>query len=89
MISCSRLSTISGGVPAGANRPFHIVTSYPGRPASAIVGTSGAAAVRVAPVTAMAVSLPIFTCCMTDDAGANMACVRPAITSVIPSIEPL
>ena len=47
--------------PAGANRPYHNVTSYPGRPASAMVGIVGAAEERFAVVTAIAFTFPAAT----------------------------
>ena len=40
-------TTTSRGVAAGANTPNHATVSKPGRPASAIVGTSGSSAERV------------------------------------------
>src|SRR5215207_3631126 len=40
------LAMISSGVPAGATRPNQPIDSYPGRPASAKVGTSGSDATR-------------------------------------------
>ena len=43
--------TISGGVLAGTKNAYHPDTSKPGRPASAIVGTSGTAGARFADVT--------------------------------------
>ncbi|MNY56923.1 hypothetical protein D3C86_1930540 [compost metagenome] len=52
------MSTTGAGVPRGAYRPDHAVTSKPGRPASAIVGRSGAAGLRSAEVTAMPCSRP-------------------------------
>ncbi|CFO37490.1 Uncharacterised protein [Bordetella pertussis] len=45
-------STRSGGRPAGANRPYHASSCSPGRPASAVVGTSGSAASRCGEATA-------------------------------------
>ena len=43
---------MAAGVRAGRNRPHHGATSNPGRPDSAIVGSSGAALTRSAVVTA-------------------------------------
>ena len=53
--------TIAGGVPVGANSPYQLSSSYPGRPDSATVGTPGKAGVRCSVVTASALSLPLFT----------------------------
>ena len=50
------------GVPAGATRPHHEPTSYPGSPASATVGTSGKMRDRRALATASARNAPAFTC---------------------------
>lgn len=55
------LAMASGGVPAGANRPTQASSSKPGRPASAVVGTSGSMGWRVLLVTARALSLPVCT----------------------------
>ena len=40
------------GVPLGADRPNQIVTLNSGKPASAVVGTSGSMGERLLPVTA-------------------------------------
>jgi len=60
--SALSLATMSLGVAAGAATPIHALYSYPARPDSANVGTSGAAATRCLPVTARARSFPAFTC---------------------------
>ena len=54
----ARRSTIGGGVPAGATRPITSSVSWPARPLSAMVGTSGAMGERCALVTANARSVP-------------------------------
>ena len=59
--SCRRCST-AGGVPAGAIRAFHSEISQSLTPASAMVGTSGAAGERWALVTASARTLPPRAC---------------------------
>ena len=41
--------TIAAGVPARATMPYHEVTSNPGRPLSATVGTSGSCGLRLGP----------------------------------------
>ena len=43
---------IGRGVPLGAERPNQTVSLNAGRPASAVVGTSGSIGERVSPVTA-------------------------------------
>ena len=54
------------GVLAGANRPNQAVTSNPGKPDSATVGTFGSSDVRRGPVTASARRRPLSMCCSTD-----------------------
>ncbi len=46
------------GVPGGSQHPSHWRASYPGTPASSIVGMSGAPTVRLSLVTPSARSLP-------------------------------
>src|SRR5689334_10284487 len=48
-------------VPAGTSRPYHVVYSKPGMPASAIVGTSGSVSARFALVTPKLRSFPDLT----------------------------
>src|ERR1700686_1939147 len=62
LISRDSAATISGGVPAGASRPNQTLVSKPGRPASAMVGTSGVIAARLDCATASATSSPDCTC---------------------------
>ena len=50
------------GVFAGANTTYHALISKPGKPASIMVGTSGASGERLALVTARALSAPDLTC---------------------------
>src|SRR6202030_2396253 len=76
------LSTISGGVPAGAIRPNQMLVSKSGMPASAMVGRLGAMLGRFAAAEASAISLPASTCAITAEAGENITAVRPAIRSV-------
>ena len=53
-------STMGLGVPAGATRPYQLLTSKPGRPASLKLGTSGTAGERACPDTASALSRPLL-----------------------------
>ena len=55
--AAASLSTMAGGVPAGAKMPFHSATSNPGS-ASPIAGTLGRRAARALVVTPRARSLP-------------------------------
>ena len=50
------------GVPAGANSAFQAENWKSGKPASAVVGTSGTAALRAGEATAKALMPPAFTC---------------------------
>ena len=56
-ISALRRSTISFGRPAGPTTACQVETSKPGKPDSAMVGTSGAIAERFAVVTASGAQL--------------------------------
>lgn len=58
LISPLSFVTIGAGVPAGARIPHQLIDSYPGTPASAIVGTSGRIALRFAPPVPRALSFP-------------------------------
>lgn len=58
-ISLEILSTISFGVPAGANSPVQPVISNAGRPASAKVGACGKGGARIFPEIARGLSLPL------------------------------
>src|SRR5262249_4946722 len=51
-VSALSLLTISGRVLAGTNKACHDEASYPGMPASAMVGNSGATGSLLTPVTA-------------------------------------
>jgi hypothetical protein len=54
-----------------------------------MVGTSGAAAERVAPVMATAFSAPLFTCGSADSMVSNMMGTWPPITSCSAGALPL
>ena len=61
VISVSSFDMIGAGVPGGAKRPYHDVTSYPGTPDSATVGTLGSSGERALLVTASGRSRPDWT----------------------------
>jgi hypothetical protein len=61
IIAAFSLFMTGRGVPAGATMPFQLFASYPGKPASATVGTSGNALARRSPATAIARSLAFLT----------------------------
>jgi len=75
-----RRSCTSAGRPAGAKTPCQPVMTTPGRPASARVGTSGSAAMRFSPVTAMARSLPSLICGMAG--GGGMGTLQALLTEL-------
>ncbi|KAG1524072.1 hypothetical protein G6F50_018558 [Rhizopus delemar] len=60
-IACDSLSLTAGGVPAGANTAVQDPDCAFFTPASSMVGTSGMAGDRAAPVTASARNLPPVT----------------------------
>src|SRR2546426_530899 len=64
--SAFRRAMISGGVLAGANRPFHDSASKPGKPDSANVGTLGSWGRRLTEATAMGRGLPLLRCGNAD-----------------------
>ena len=53
--------TISGLMPVGAKRPYQVVTTSSGMPASAVVGTFGSVATRSVAITASARMRPALT----------------------------
>src|SRR5476649_2193961 len=57
-VSRLRRAIVSGGVPFGANRPYHMSTSAPFSPCSIRVGVSGSCGRRLGLPTASAFSLP-------------------------------
>src|SRR5262249_27235993 len=82
-------ATASAGLPAGAAIPYQPVTSKPGRPLSATVGTSGASCERLVEVTASARSLPEAARGIALTAGANIMRICPLRRSVIAGTAPL
>src|SRR4029450_7763746 len=87
--SAFHLATIGAGVPAGANRPYHVEISKPGKPASDIVGNSGARLDRFAVVTASARNLPPLTCAIALARLSNMNWVSPARSACVAGAAPL
>src|SRR5262249_11681040 len=81
-VSACILEMISAGVLAGTKKANHDEVSYPGPPASAMVGPSGAAATRAAVVTPSARICPDRTSGRPEAMTANVQSTRPAITSV-------
>jgi len=85
--SCSRVA-IAAGVPAGAKRPTHSLTSKPGRPLSARVGTSGRLGWRRAVATARKRARPDSTTGRADSAVMNTPSRVPAARSRAASAPP-
>ncbi|MOA32589.1 hypothetical protein D3C78_1538230 [compost metagenome] len=71
---------MAGGVPAGASRPSQNFTLISGKPAWAIVGTSGICASRSFDVTASAFSFP-ERICGTLASVSNELFTSPAMTA--------
>ena len=88
-ISALRRDTNGCGVRAGSSTPNHGLTSYPGTPDSAIVGTSGKAAVRLRLVTPIGRRRPAFICVITDGMPVKVSCTWPLMVSVIAGVLPL
>ncbi|MNT80476.1 hypothetical protein D3C72_2199370 [compost metagenome] len=68
---------------------YHCGTSTPATPASAKVGRSGSAAIRLDPATATAWIAPDFRCGYTLNRLGNITCVTPAKVSFSAGAEPL
>src|SRR5207244_10058232 len=88
-VSWFHQSTTDRGVPAGANRPNHTPASRTGRPASAIVGTSGAPGLRSREVIASARSLPARTCGIETSTLSNIIETCPPTKSCTAGAAPL
>src|SRR6185436_16145419 len=89
VISCDSLSMMALGVPAGARMPCHDFISYPGKPPSAKVGTSGRETRRLLPEIAMPRALPLFTMGINGSALFMNICTWPPIRSVVAGPAPL
>jgi hypothetical protein len=87
----SRLSRemISGGVRAGANSPYHTVTTRLSTPASFAVGTSGSDGRRLSESTASGRTLPARICGIADATGRITSSTSPEISAIMPTVAPL
>ena len=81
--------TIAGGVLAGAIKLYQFVARYPGKPSSAMVGTSGKSAARLEPVTASARSFPALINGIAVGALAKIAWISPPNKPFIAGPPPL
>ena len=82
MPPAAALPTIGAGVPAGASSPNHDIASKPGKPDSAMVGSSGMLGERMSDVTARARKVPARTIGKIAPAFCSVMVTRPPITSV-------
>ena len=89
LISRLSLSTTGAGVAAGATTPYQVPVSKPGRPDSAIVGTSGRMATRLSDDTASGRILPAFTCGIRVTMLSNCAWNTPPSRSLVAGALPL
>jgi hypothetical protein len=80
---------MSGGVFAGANRPYQVSASKPGRPVSATVGNCAKAGERSAVVTASARNWPPSISDAALATVVNITWICPPIRSVMAGAEPL
>lgn len=83
------LSTIASGVEAGAKKAYQGDTSKSCQPSSAMVGTSGNSADRLALETAKAFSLPASISFLAETTLSNSIVTRPATTSSSAGAMPL
>src|SRR5262249_1065086 len=81
LIALLSMSTTSAGVFFGATRPCQELASYPGRK-SLMIGTSGSASEREAPVTAKARREPARMYAIDDAGPGNITCTCPPSRSV-------
>ena len=87
-ISDANFATVDAGTPDGAHMSSHPTASKPGRPASAKVGMSGAAGIRVVELTPSARTLPSAIWDSAVPVSTNITETWPARTSLKPSGAP-
>jgi hypothetical protein len=80
---------ISAGVAAGTTRPYQLSEVTFGRPASAVVGTSGSVGARLALVTARAFSLPLRMWPRSTGTSKMPICTCPPTRSFTAGAAPL
>ena len=80
---------IGSGVPAGASRPNHGLSSSPPMPASPKVGRLGNVAERFEPVTAIARTLSPRICPTTEGKLVKVIWIWPPMVSVSAPAAPL
>src|SRR6186713_1057000 len=77
------------GVPAGANNPYQLAASYPGRPDSLSVGTSGSAELRCKVETASAFMRPLLICASAAGTDEKIMLTSPPINPITDGALPL
>ena len=82
-------STMAGGVPAGANRPYQEFSSRPEKPCSLKVATLGKAGIRCVPMMPSALSLPALIRARPEVTLAMPTSTRPAEMSPTNEAAPL
>ena len=80
---------MSGGVPVGASKPLHELTSKSGKPSSINVGTFGSCGMRSRPATAIGRNLPARRVVVTPEAVLKPIPTCPPMTSFIAGEAPL
>src|SRR5262249_26689576 len=88
LTSLASRSTTGCGVLAGASSPNHPLSSYPGTPASCMVGTCGIRLKREGDATANILPLPPAASAMAEGGPVNMTPTTPAAMSVMAGAVP-
>src|SRR5262249_28069388 len=83
LTSLASRSTTCCGVLAGASNPNHPLSSYPGTPASCMVGTCGIRLERDGAAVANILPLPPAASAMAEGGPVNMTSTTPAAMSVM------
>src|SRR5262249_13935666 len=88
LTSLASRSTTCCGVLAGASNPNHPLSSYPGTPASCMVGTCGIRLEREGDAIANTLPLPPAASAIAEGGPVNMTSTTPAAMSVIAGAVP-
>src|SRR3989338_3282649 len=89
LTSVFSVATTPAGVPAGANRPYQVLTSKSLKPDSATVDTLGREELRWADVTASGRSLPALIWPMAEGRDDTSRSTLPASASINAGFDPL
>src|SRR5260370_37370600 len=88
LTSLARRSTTCCGVLAGASNPNHPLSSYPGTPASCMVGTCGMSLGLEGAASDNILPLPPAASAMAEGGPLNITSTTPAATSVMAGAVP-